>query len=243
MSGGAGNPPPTGSVTLTSGDYTSAAATLASGSAKINIAAGSLAVGSDTLSASYTPDSASSTTYKTATGISSTVTVTLQTGITVNESISGPAVTDQLLGMNMAAWYDVVTNETAIVDAFQTAGIKAVRWPGGSWSDAYHWATNTECGSSANGNDSFTNFVNDLVIPAGLDVALTADYGTGKNCTGPGDPTEAAAWVADALTLGITVSHMTVGNEEYGTWETDLHTQTAQRYHLCRRGSGNQRLL
>ena len=224
VSGGAGNPPPTGSVTLTSGTYTSAATTLASGSAQINIPAGSLAVGSDTLSASYTPDSASSTTYKTATGISSTVTVTLQTGITVNESISGPAVSDQLLGMNMAAWYDVVTNDTGIVNAYQTAGIKAVRWPGGSWSDAYNWETNTECGSTANGNDSFTNFVNDIVIPAGLDVALTADYGTGKNCTGPGDPTEAAAWVTAALTDGITVSHMTVGNEEYGSWETDLHT-------------------
>jgi hypothetical protein len=54
-------------------------------------------------------------------------------------------------------------------------------------------------------------------------VALTADYGTGKNCTGYGDPTEAAAWVTNALSLGITVSHMTVGHEEYGSWETDNH--------------------
>jgi alpha-L-arabinofuranosidase len=30
--------------------------------------------------------------------------------------------------------------------------------------------------------------------------------------------------VAEAKTLGITVSHMTVGNEEYGSWETDLHS-------------------
>jgi hypothetical protein len=31
--------------------------------------------------------------------------------------------------------------------------------------------------------------------------------------------------VAAALTDGITVSHMTVGNEVYGsTWEEDLHT-------------------
>jgi hypothetical protein len=145
--------------------------------------------------------------------------------IAVDQSSSGPPVTDQLLGMNLAAWYDVTnsTNGPAIKDAFQAAGIKAVRWPGGSWSDDYNWETNTECGNYANTDDDFTDFVNKLVIPTGLDVALTADYGTGKNCTGPGDPTEAAAWVAESLKLGVTVSHMTVGNEEFGDWETDNH--------------------
>jgi hypothetical protein len=72
--------------------------------------------------------------------------------------------------------------------------------------------------------DTFSNFVNDLVIPAGLDVALTADYGSNSACNGGGDPSEAAAWVAAALNDGITVSHMTVGNEVYGSWEEDLHS-------------------
>jgi hypothetical protein len=153
--------------------------------------------------------------------------------VTVNQTSSGLAVTDQLLGMNMAAWYDVPTNQTAIVDAFQTAGIKAIRWPGGSWSDLYHWQTNTNCdvapfGTTAGqpySDNIFANFVSDLAIPAGLDVALTADYGTNPACTGGGEPSEAAAWVAAALTDGITVSHMTVGNEVYGsTWEEDLHS-------------------
>jgi hypothetical protein len=133
--------------------------------------------------------------------------------------------------MNMAAWYDVVTNKTAIVNAFETAGIKAVRWPGGSWSDVYHWQTNTNCqnspygGGTPNSMDVFANFVSDIVNPASLDLALTANYGTNAACNGGGDPTEAAAWAAAALTDGITVSHMTVGNEVYGsTWEEDLHT-------------------
>ncbi len=56
------------------------------------------------------------------------------------------------------------------------------------------------------------------------DLALTANYGTNETCTGGGDPNEAAAWAAAAITDGITVSHMTVGNEEYGSWETDLHS-------------------
>lgn len=226
------NPTPTGSVTLTSGSYTSSATTLSSGSATINVPAGSLAIGSDMLSAAYTPDSGSSSTYNTATGTSSAVTVTAVTSsISVDQSTPGPAVTDQLLGMNLAAWYDIDTNSSAIVNAFGQAGIKAVRWPGGSWSDVYHWQNNVNCqnppngGGTPNSNSTFANFVNDIATPAGLDVALTADYGTNPACTGGGDPTEAAAWVTQALSDGLTVSHMTVGNEEYGSWEEDLHAK------------------
>jgi hypothetical protein len=182
-----------------------------------------LFAGTENLSATYTPDARSSGIYNSAGATSPAVTVVAPTMVSVDPSSSGPEVTDQILGMNMAAWYDPTT--PAIVPAFQTAGIKAVRWPGGSWSDAYHWETNTICGNTANPNATFSNFVNDLAIPAGLDVALTADYGTSPtSCTEPGEPSEAAAWVKAALKDGITVSHMTVGNEEYGDWETDNHS-------------------
>lgn len=232
VSGSGTNPTPTGSVTLSSGSYTSNAATLSSGAATINVPAGALAVGSDTLTGTYTPDSASSSTYNTATGTSPAVTVTAVTSsVSVDQSNPGPAVTDKLLGMNLAAWYDIDTNSTAIVNAFGQAGIKAVRWPGGSWSDVYHWQNNFNCQTPPNGggipnsNSTFANFVNDIVNPAGLDVALTADYGTNAACTGGGDPSEAAGWVTQALADGITVSHMTVGNEVYGSWEEDLHAK------------------
>ena len=151
--------------------------------------------------------------------------------VAVNTTTKGIAVSNQILGMDMAAWYDIVQNGNVIVDSFQTAGIKSVRWPGGSWSDVYHWQTNTNCqnapfgGGTPDTNDVFANFVNGIVLPAGVDVALTADYGTNPTCNGGGLPSEAAAWVADALSLGVTVSHMTVGNEVYGaTWEEDLHS-------------------
>jgi hypothetical protein len=127
--------------------------------------------------------------------------------------------------MNMAIWYDLVSNKTAIVDAFQAAGLTQVRWPGGSDSDLYHWATNTLCdGGYADPNDTFSNFVNDMAAPTNLDVALTANYGSNSTCNGGGEPSEAAAWVTAALADGITPSHMTVGNEEYGSWEYDLHS-------------------
>jgi hypothetical protein len=70
---GSGAPTATGSVTLTSGSYTSQATTLSGGSANIAVPAGSLATGNDTLTANYTGDS----NYASATGTSSQVTVTL----------------------------------------------------------------------------------------------------------------------------------------------------------------------
>jgi hypothetical protein len=78
VSGGSGNPSPTGSITLTGGGYSSTQA-LSSGSAQFTITAGFLSTGSDTFTASYTPDSQSSTTYNSATGTSQQVTVTLAT--------------------------------------------------------------------------------------------------------------------------------------------------------------------
>jgi len=86
VSGGSGNPAPTGSVTLTSGSYTSAATTLSSGSASINIPADSLATGTDTLTVTYTPDSNSSSTYNSATGSSSVKVVSATSSIALTAS-------------------------------------------------------------------------------------------------------------------------------------------------------------
>src|ERR1700684_1476241 len=154
-----------------------------------------------------------------------TVTGIVATSVTVDLASSGPAVTDKLLGMNMAVWYDLVSNQTGIVDAFQSAGITQVRWPGGSDSDLYHWATNTLCdGGYADSNDTFSSFVSGMGVPAKLDVALTANYGSNAACDGGGEPSEAAAWVTAAVAAGVTPSHVTVGNEQYGSWEYDLYT-------------------
>ena len=81
VNGIAGHPTPTGSVTLSSATYTSAATALVSGSATINIPAGALAAGTDVLSAAYSGDAA----YASAVG-STTITIT-------GFNISGTAVT------------------------------------------------------------------------------------------------------------------------------------------------------
>ncbi len=73
VSGGSGNPVPTGSVNLTGGSYASAAVPLSGGMAAMTLPAGSLPAGTDTLSASYTPDTAGSSTYTGATSTASVV--------------------------------------------------------------------------------------------------------------------------------------------------------------------------
>lgn len=76
VGGVSGSPTPTGSVILSGGGYTSASAILSSGTATFTIPPGSLAVGVDTLAASYNPDSNSSSVYTSATGSTPAITVT-----------------------------------------------------------------------------------------------------------------------------------------------------------------------
>ncbi len=226
--GPSGNPTPTGTVTLTSGSYNSTPIPLETGSHVINVPAGSLAVGTDTLLASYAPDSASSSIYTAATATSTAITVTASTTgantVAVDQSTLGPPVSSGLMGLNMVYWYDPST--PAIVPALQSAGITAIRWPGGTAANLYHWATNSICFSTTPipAASAFDTFLADVIHPGNFDLALTLNYGTNAACNGPGDPSEAAAWVQNAMNNGNNVSHVTVGNEDWGSWVTDLHT-------------------
>ncbi len=142
--------------------------------------------------------------------------------ITVNATGAGASISGDVLGTNMAVWYD--PTQTGVATAVKALGVKMLRWPGGSASDQYHWQTDTECASGYTApNTGFDTFVSTIVKPGGYDLAVTMNYGSNAACTGGGDPTEAAAWVAHAKTLGLTGMHWTVGNEVYGSWEYDLH--------------------
>ena len=101
VSGGTGNPTPSGSVTLSSGTYASLATTLSSGSATINVPAGALAVGSDTLTAAYAPDAASSATYSNTSNTTSVTVSKLTPTVTVTPSQSS-ITTAQALSVTVA---------------------------------------------------------------------------------------------------------------------------------------------
>jgi hypothetical protein len=172
------------------------------------------------------------------TRVNDTLPATPQTGrvaskpppaITVDPSKRGAVVSSLVLGANMATWYDVT--QSNLVPAIKTAGMTATRWPGGSESDNYHWQTNS-LGSGAcntgyvNPNTTFDSFVHDIVNRAKLDVAITVNYGSNPACDAGADPSEAAGWVKYANnTKKLGIKWWSVGNEEYGSWETDLHSQ------------------
>ncbi len=104
-------------------------------------------------------------------------------------------------------------------------GIKTIRWPGGTAANEYHWATNTLCGGGQTlPSDDFDTFIAEVVQP-GISIwrfqRITART---RHATGRGDPAEAAAWVQNAMANGNYVSHVTVGNEDWGNWEPDMHT-------------------
>jgi hypothetical protein len=97
-----GGATPTGSIVLTSGSYSSAATALSNGSATINIPAGTLATGTDSLKATYTPDSASSTAYSTSSGTAPvTVSGPVAPAVTVTPSPT-TVTTAQVLSVTVA---------------------------------------------------------------------------------------------------------------------------------------------
>ena len=121
---------PTGSVVLSSGNFNSGAATLSSGSATFYLQPGSLAQGADTLTATYTPDSASSSKFTTTTGTAAVaITAPGQTNVIVNiDTLANRhQISPYVYGINTA-------NKNNI------AGMKPtmVRW-GGNQTSVYNW--------------------------------------------------------------------------------------------------------
>jgi hypothetical protein len=109
-------------------------------------------------------------------------------------------------GLNTATW-DGSLGDSRTLPMLQQVGCEALRWPGGSSSDAYHWA------SDPAGNAIFQNLATNL----GAQVFTTINYGTGT-------PAEATAWVLMAnKTNHCGFKYWEIGNECYGSWETDSH--------------------
>ncbi|MGO8698786.1 MAG: Ig-like domain-containing protein [Limisphaerales bacterium] len=110
-------------------------------------------------------------------------------------------------GLNTATWDGSLGNPTTL-PLLEESGCMTLRWPGGSTSDDYHWA------SDAAGNATFRHLATNLHAQ----VFTTVNYGTGT-------ASEAAAWVLSAnKTNHCGFQNWEIGNECYGNWETDSHT-------------------
>lgn len=127
----------------------------------------------------------------------------------------GTAVTTPAsLGVNGASW-DSEYLDSAIPGLLSSAHLGLVRYPGGSWGDEYDWRANTVAGQ-VNPVD-FASFSR-VTRQANAGSFVTVNYGSGT-------PADAAAWVSDARSQpGHQVALWEVGNENYGPWETDNHS-------------------
>jgi Cellulose binding domain/Fibronectin type III domain len=148
---------------------------------------------------------------------------TLSASVTVNATAGLGTVPAHAIGLNTAV-YDGDMNDTAIAPLLKAAGIDAMRYPGGSYSDIYNWQTDTAVDSGyVAPNTSFSSFMT-TANAAGAQPIITVNYGTGT-------PSLAAAWVTAAAS--DSVGYWEVGNEVYGNgtyganWEADAHCDTS----------------
>ncbi len=91
---------------------------------------------------------------------------TLTDAVTVNATAGLGTIPASAIGLNTAV-YDGDMNDTAIPGLLKAAGVDALRYPGGSFSDIYNWQTDTaaDSGYVAPGT-SFSSFMGTAQGPA-----------------------------------------------------------------------------
>ena len=131
-------------------------------------------------------------------------------------------VDPRLFGVNAAIW-DADFDTPATVTLLQAMDNQALRFPGGSLSDEYHWASNTTGKNTWNWATSFDRFAR-VAITTSAHVFITVNYGTGT-------AREAADWVRYSnVTKTYGFTYWEIGNESYGSWETDAQVRPHDPY-------------
>ncbi len=149
--------------------------------------------------------------------------------VTVNAKAGLATMPSTGLGINHAIW-DSQLGTHATSDLLKNAGVKMLRYPGGSYADIYHWQDHTAPGGYVAPGTDFDTFIAGA-RRVGAEPMIIANYGTGS-------PAEAAGWVHHSnITRGYSVKYWTVGNENYGNghygspWEADNHPDKSAAYY------------
>jgi len=137
--------------------------------------------------------------------------------VSVNAKNPIRRVDARMFGLNTAIW-DGVFNTGTTAELLNEVDNQALRFPGGSISDVYHWKTNMSEGQTFQWATSFDAFAN-IATTTNAQAFITVNYGTGT-------PEEAAEWVKYSnRTKNHDFKYWEVGNENYGTWEADNNTR------------------
>ncbi|MFD9335364.1 LPXTG cell wall anchor domain-containing protein [Streptomyces sp. NPDC060028] len=151
--------------------------------------------------------------------------------ISVNAGASLGTVPSSGVGLN-TGYGDEHMGDAKPTSLMKAAGVRQLRFPGGSGADEYHWKTHTY-GDGKGWIPSNTDFDHFMATAktVGAQPILTANYGSGT-------PQEAADWVKYAnVDKGYGVKYWEIGNEVYGNghygngkgWETDTHADKSPK--------------
>ena len=147
--------------------------------------------------------------------------------VTVNAADAVRVVDARHFAVNTAVW-DADFDTSNTINLLSAMGAQALRFPGGSLSDDYHWATNTTDSNTWQWATSFDMFAQ-VATGVGTQAFVTANYGSGT-------PAEAAAWVQESnVTHHYGFKYWEIGNECYGSWETDTNTRPHDPYTYAQR--------
>ncbi|WP_307628194.1 cellulose-binding protein [Streptomyces turgidiscabies] len=152
-------------------------------------------------------------------------------GIKVDAGTSLGTVPSSAAGLNLG-FGDEHMGDAKVTSLMKAAGVRQLRYPGGSGADEYHWKTHTH-GDGKGWIPSNTNFDRFMTIAkkVGAQPILTANYGSGT-------AQEAADWVKYSnVDKGYGVKYWEIGNEVYGNghygngkgWETDNHADKSPK--------------
>jgi hypothetical protein len=126
--------------------------------------------------------------------------------VLVDPGSEGVTLGEHAFGMHSSVYDNALQDavEEDLKTRLAETGVRLLRWPGGGYSDNYHFATHsmTPFGNSGSRGylaprTDFGSFVG-LLETVGAAAMITVNYGSNQNGDGPGEPKEAAAWVAYA---------------------------------------------
>jgi alpha-L-arabinofuranosidase len=142
--------------------------------------------------------------------------------LNINAAHAVRIVDSRTFGLNAAAW-DGDFDTANTIGLLTNMSNQALRFPGGSLADDYDWASNTSGTNTWTWATSFDAFA-DAATNSHAQVYLTVNYGSGT-------PAQAASWVQHSnVAKHYGFKYWEIGNENYGTWETDDNTQPNDPY-------------